>query len=89
MVALQELFTTDVGLLSLGVLLFIVGMAVWFGRFFQARIREEVEAAKRSPSEAPTVNRRTPRLRSPMSVVNNSRSATMTSPRDESDAVAV
>lgn len=57
MVALQELFTTDIGLLSLGVLLFIVGMAVWFARFFQARIREELEAAKRSPSDATTVRR--------------------------------
>ena len=41
MVALQELFTTDIGLLSLGVLLFIVGMAVWFARFFLSHIRQD------------------------------------------------
>jgi len=39
--ALKELFGTDVGLLSLGVILFIIGMAVWFFRFFQRHIREE------------------------------------------------
>lgn len=47
MVALKELFTTDVGLLSLAVIAFIIGMGFWFGRFFKARIAEEMEAAKR------------------------------------------
>jgi hypothetical protein len=42
MALLRELFTTDIGLLSLAVLAFIVGMAVWFARFFRSRIREEL-----------------------------------------------
>jgi hypothetical protein len=53
MVALKELFTTDIGLLSLGVIVFIIGMGVWFGRFFKARIAEEMEAAKRAAPAAP------------------------------------
>ncbi len=53
MVALQELLTTDIGLLSLGVLAFIVGMGVWFARFFRSRIREETRAAARGGAPRP------------------------------------
>lgn len=57
MVALRELLTTDIGLMSLAVLVFIVGMGVWFGRFFRARIREEMEASTRADGPAPPVRR--------------------------------
>lgn len=40
MVALRELFFTDVGLLSLAVILVIIGMAVWFNRFFARKMAE-------------------------------------------------
>lgn len=39
--AWKELFTTDVGLLSLGVILFTIGMAFWFSRWFSKKIDEE------------------------------------------------
>lgn len=58
MVALRELFTTDIGLLSLAVLVFIIGMAIWFERFFRARIREEMEAA--AAAKATPASRGTP-----------------------------
>ena len=47
MVALKELFTTDIGLLSLFVILFIVGMGLWMSWYFAARMRED-EAAERA-----------------------------------------
>jgi hypothetical protein len=46
MVALKELFTTDIGLLSLFVILFIIGMGLWLSRFFAARMREDEAAAR-------------------------------------------
>jgi hypothetical protein len=45
MVALKELFTTDIGLLSLFVIAFVIGMGIFLSRFFSARIREEAAAA--------------------------------------------
>jgi Protein of unknown function (DUF3149) len=45
MVALKELFSTDIGLLSLFVILFIIGMGLWLARFFAARMREDEAAA--------------------------------------------
>jgi hypothetical protein len=46
MVALKELFTTDIGLLSLFVILFILGMGLWLSRFFAARMREDEAVAR-------------------------------------------
>jgi hypothetical protein len=46
--ALTELFTTDVGLLSIGSILFMLGMAVFFLRYFLKHIREDGERAARS-----------------------------------------
>jgi hypothetical protein len=45
MVALKELFTTDIGLLSLFVIVFVIGMGFWLSRFFSARMREDAAAA--------------------------------------------
>jgi hypothetical protein len=43
--ALKELFTSDVGLLSLGVIVFIIGMGVFFIRFFQRQMNESERAS--------------------------------------------
>lgn len=40
MKAVVDLFSTDYGLLSLGVLLFIIVMAAWFLRFFSRKMDE-------------------------------------------------
>ncbi|MEF9996011.1 MAG: DUF3149 domain-containing protein [Burkholderiaceae bacterium] len=49
MVALRELFFTDAGLMSLIVILFICGMAVWFGRFFAKKMAESQPPADTPP----------------------------------------
>lgn len=40
MKAIVDLFSTDYGLLSLGVLLFMIFMAWWFFRFFSRKMAE-------------------------------------------------
>jgi len=40
MKALVDLFSTDYGLFSIGVIVFMLGMAVWFYRFFMGKIAE-------------------------------------------------
>ena len=45
--ALKDLFTTDVGLMSLGGLIFMLGMAVFFVRYFLRHIREDAARAER------------------------------------------
>lgn len=40
MKAIVDLFSTDYGLFSIGVLLFLLVMAVWFYRFFMRKIAE-------------------------------------------------
>lgn len=40
MKAIVDLFSTDYGLFSVGVLAFILVMAGWFWRFFQRKIHE-------------------------------------------------
>ncbi len=46
MKAIVDLFSTDYGLFSLGVIVFTIVMAVWFQRFFARKIRES-ESNKR------------------------------------------
>jgi len=41
MQALKELFTTDVGLLSVGVLAFMLGMGVFYLRYFLRHMKED------------------------------------------------
>jgi hypothetical protein len=41
MEAFKLLFTSDIGLMSLFTLVFIVGMGIWFRRFFVRHIVEE------------------------------------------------
>jgi hypothetical protein len=45
MQALRELFTTDVGLMSIGVIVFMLGMGVFFIRYFLRHIREDTARA--------------------------------------------
>jgi hypothetical protein len=46
MQALKELVTTDVGLLSLGGIVFMLGMAVFFVRYFLQHMHEDEAKAK-------------------------------------------
>ena len=41
MEALKLLFTTDIGLMSLFTLVSIIGMGIWFRRFFNKQIEAE------------------------------------------------
>lgn len=44
---LKELFTTDVGLMTVIGLSFMLGMGVFFIRYFMKHMREDAEAAAR------------------------------------------
>jgi hypothetical protein len=45
--ALNDLFTTDVGLMSIGGIVFMLGMGVFFVRYFMKHIAEDAERARR------------------------------------------
>jgi Na+-transporting methylmalonyl-CoA/oxaloacetate decarboxylase gamma subunit len=47
MEALKLLFTTDIGLMSLFTIVFIVGMGAWFRRFFNKQIEAEETRGRR------------------------------------------
>jgi hypothetical protein len=49
--ALTELFTTDVGLLSIGAIAFMLGMAVFFIRYFLKHIDEDARRAGRERAD--------------------------------------
>ena len=42
---LVDLFTTDYGLMSVGVIAFMLGMAVWFRAFFKRKMDEDAKNA--------------------------------------------
>ncbi len=44
---LTDLFFTDYGLMSAGVIAFILGMAVWFVVYFKRKMDEDAKAAGR------------------------------------------
>jgi len=48
MKALADLFSTDYGLLSVGVIAFTLGMGVFFYRFFSKKMDEDAAAAARN-----------------------------------------
>jgi ABC-type transporter Mla subunit MlaD len=52
MVALKELLTTDIGLFSLFVILFIVFMGIWLSRYFRARMLEDEAAARAAAAKS-------------------------------------
>ncbi|MDO9093898.1 MAG: DUF3149 domain-containing protein [Rubrivivax sp.] len=56
--ALKDLFTSDVGLLSLAVLVFMLGMGVFFMRYFIQHMREDT---KRAAAPAAASNAACPR----------------------------
>jgi hypothetical protein len=47
--ALKDLFTSDVGLMSLAGLTFMIGMAVFFVRYFVRHIEEDARKADALP----------------------------------------
>ncbi len=48
--ALKDLFTSDVGLMSISGIAFMLGMAVFFVRYFLRHMQEDGERAARTPS---------------------------------------
>jgi len=53
MEAFKILFTTSTGLMSLGVIVFIIGMAWFFARLFSRKMREDAAAAKAAAENRP------------------------------------
>jgi hypothetical protein len=47
MKAIVDLFSTDYGLFSVAGFVFMVGMAIWFRRFFARKIAESERASQR------------------------------------------
>lgn len=47
MKAIVDLFSTDYGLFSVGVIVFMLYMAYWFSRFFKRKMAEDEAAAER------------------------------------------
>jgi hypothetical protein len=46
MKAIVDLFSTDYGLFSISGILFMIGMAIWFYRFFTRKMEESERAQK-------------------------------------------
>jgi Protein of unknown function (DUF3149) len=46
--ALKDLFTTDVGLMSAGGIVFMLGMGVFFIRYFSRHIKEDAAKAEQA-----------------------------------------
>ena len=46
--AWELLISSDIGLFSLSVIVFILGMAVWFARFFSRKMREDEKRINKS-----------------------------------------
>ena len=42
---ITDLFSTDYGLLSIAVIVFTLGMGVWYARYFARRMDEDARAA--------------------------------------------
>ena len=48
--ALKDLFTTDVGLMSIGGIAFMLGMGVFFIRYFLSHMQQDAERARLAKS---------------------------------------
>ena len=46
MKAIADLFSTDYGLFSISGILFMIGMAIWFYRFFSRKMEESERVQK-------------------------------------------
>lgn len=53
MKAIVDLFSTDYGLFSVGVILFTISMGIWFSRFFKRKIEESAAQAEREAGQSP------------------------------------
>ena len=49
MKAIVDLFSTDYGLFSIGVITFTIFMGFWFSRFFKRKMAESAAQAERKP----------------------------------------
>ena len=49
MKAIVDLFSTDYGLMSIAVILFVIFMSIWFSRFFKRKMDESVQEQQRAP----------------------------------------
>lgn len=47
MKAMVDLFSTDYGLSSLAVIVFVIGMGFWFSAFFKRKMDEDAKAAEK------------------------------------------
>lgn len=47
MKAIVDLFSTDYGLMSIAVILFVICMSVWFSRFFKRKMNESAQEQQR------------------------------------------
>ncbi len=54
MKAIVDLFSTDYGLMSIAVILFVIFMSVWFSRFFKRKVEESVQEQKRLAAQQRT-----------------------------------
>lgn len=52
--ALKLLFTSDVGLMSLGVIVFTIGMGVFFSRWFAKQVEQSEAQRRRRTARAAT-----------------------------------
>ncbi len=52
MKAWSDLLTTDYGLMSLVVIVFVIYMSIWFSRFFKRHMDEDAAAAARAEQQA-------------------------------------
>ncbi|MDP3373723.1 MAG: DUF3149 domain-containing protein [Hydrogenophaga sp.] len=50
MKAIVDLFSTDYGLFSISGIIFMIGMAIWFYRFFTRKMQESERAQRGSGS---------------------------------------
>ena len=51
--ALQDLFTSDVGLMSLAGIVFMLGMGVFYVRYFLKHMRDDAAAAAAAAARQP------------------------------------
>lgn len=58
MTAWKELIGSDVGLMSLGVLVFMLGMGAFFVRYFVSHMRDDTRRAMQQRQQPPDASRR-------------------------------
>lgn len=56
MKAIVDLFSTDYGMMSLGVILFVIFMSIWFSRFFKRKMDEAEQDQKQQPARQRSIS---------------------------------